>query len=183
MSKDEGRHRAVGWGEHAACQAVREHTRVHTQGMAQTHKQVQTIRHGPPNRADFSCSYTHTHTLPNPVLLRTQGSMRPARPPPPHLPHRQVWLPPWALGAVYFHCCAPPLPRGLCSNATFSPGFPTAAPPPPPNPAESMTLLHWAFLQGTGLFHFSLPRGPPNSAGPPPPGGAPALKQMGSVQA
>lgn len=171
-------------GEHAACQAVREHTRVHTQGMAQTHKQVQTTRHGPPNRADSpSCSYTHTHTLPNPVLLRTQGSMRPARPPP-------LTFPTGKSGSLLG-------PGGLFTSTVVLPHFPgdfAQMPPspqasqPPPSPTPQPCRIHDPAPLGLsskarGLFHFSLPGGPPNPQGLPPPGEHQPLEQMGSVQA
>lgn len=168
MSKDEeDTGGGGGGGGHAACQAVREHTRVHTQGMAQTHKQVQTTACGPPTRGRLSLMFlhTHTHTLPNPVPVRTQGSMRPARPPPLTFPTGKVWLPlgPWGL---FTSTVVLPHFPGDFAQMPPSPQASQPPPSPPPSPAESMTLLHWAFPpRHGGLFHFSLPGGDPQPQG------------------
>ena len=127
---------------------------------------LHTHTHTPqgPQQSQLSLMFLHTHTLPNPVLFHTQGSMRPAGPPSPTFPTGTsgCLLGPEGLFPLLPLLCSPP-PRRLCSNATFSPGFPTTAPPPPsPNPAESMTLLHWAFPPRHGASSTSpCPEDPP----------------------
>ena len=163
MREDTGR-----WGgvEHAACQAVSEHTHVHTQDMTQTHKHVQTTRHGTPNRANSpSCSYTHTHThtsQPSPIPhTRINEASRPPHPPPSPQAHLAAS---WALRGcfLYFHSCAPHLPGDFAQMPPSPQASRPPHPPPSPNPAESMTLLHWAFPPRHGASSTSpCPEDPP----------------------
>ena len=194
--------------EHAACQAVSEHTHVHTQDMTQTHKHVQTTRHGTPNRANSpSCSYTHTHTPQGPqqsqlslMFLHTHTHTHTSQPSPiPHTRINEASRPPhpppspqahlaasWALRGcfLYFHSCAPHLPGDFAQM----PPSPQASRPPHPPPIPQPCRIHDPASLGLsskarGLFHFSLPGGPPNPHGLPPPGEHQPLEQTRSVQA